>query len=192
VLRYVSVSGGPATPVRTGMFRLPVGMKINLEPKPSCRYSALVLHGVKGCSKRSQVGSGTAVLDGRPAGLGYPLHAKVRVFSAMVDAFQSPGFGPKPRLLAYAFAPRANVFVPLGGGHGLPIANGQISAPPGVGIAELRITLRSMRWPKAEGGTPLVQAPTRCAGSWRFAADFTFVRFGPHLVASDDVPCRAQ
>lgn len=192
VLRYVSVSGGPTTPVRVGMFRLPAGMKVNLEPKPSCRYSALALHGLKGCSKRSQVGSGTAILDGRPAGLGYPLHAKVRIFSAMIDSFQLPGFRPRSRLLAYAIAPGADVFLPLGGGHGLGFAMGATSAPPGVGTAELRITLRSMRWSKAQGGKPLVQAPTRCAGTWSFAADFTFVRFGPHLVASDEVPCRAQ
>jgi hypothetical protein len=191
VLRYGSVSGGPATPIRTGMVRLPAGMKVNLEPKPSCRYSTLALHGLKGCSKRSQVGSGTAILDGRPAGLGYPLHAKVRVFSALVDAFQLPGFRPRSRLIAYAFAPGADVFLPLGG-HGLDFAQGAVSAPRGVGMPELRITLRSMRWSKAQGGKPLVQAPTRCAGTWSFAADFTFVRFGPHLVASDEVPCRAQ
>jgi hypothetical protein len=64
------------------------------------------------------------------------------------------------------------------------------TVPFGVGIEQLAVTFRSMRWPRAEGGKPLIQAPTRCAGSWRFTTDMTFVRFGPHLDAIDDVPCR--
>jgi hypothetical protein len=199
-LRYTSVSGAPTTQYRTAGFQLPSGMDVNLEPKPTCRYSALLSHGVRGCPERTQVGSGTAILDGRPAGLGYPLPAKVRVFSALVDVSfgnppRRPGSRPKPRLIIYAFAPGADVFVPVVPAHmphfrGLGITNDKTSMPLGITIEELRMTLRHMRWPKTEGGKPLVQAPTTCTGSWRFAADYTFARFGPHLVASDDVPCR--
>jgi hypothetical protein len=191
-VRLTSVSGAPTTPVRTAVFGFPTGMDVNLEPKPTCRYSDLRLRGVKGCTKRAQVGSGTAILDGRPAGEAYPLRAKVHVFSAVLDTPLR-----QPRLIVYAFASRAEVLFPLvparmGHFRGLFVGGERFSAPAGVTIEELRITLRSMRWPKAEGGEPLVRAPTRCAGSWRFTADYTFVRFGPHLVANDDVPCRAQ
>jgi hypothetical protein len=192
-LRHTSASGGPATRLRTGALHLPSGMDVNLEPKPTCRLSALLLHGVRGCATRAQVGAGTAVLDGRPAGRGYPLRAKVRVFSALVDVPPPPpGFRVRPALIIYAFAPGADVFLPFGHPPSRPnwlgIGPGPTTIPLGINIEDLRVTLRAIRWPKAEGGKPLVQAPTRCTGAWHFSADVALAIGG--LVATDDVPCR--
>jgi hypothetical protein len=195
-VRHTSVSGGPASALRTATFDLPAGMNVNLEPRTACRVSALVLHGARGCPARSQVGSGTAVLDARPAGRGYPLRAKVRVFSAVLDVPPPPpGVRPARRgsLVIYAFAPRAAVFLPFSHPGPRPTwlglsGSGFTMPSSGVGVEELSVTLRAMRWPKAEGGKPLVQAPTRCAGAWHFSVDFAF--FGSGLTATDDVPCR--
>jgi hypothetical protein len=189
-LRHTAVSGAPATPPRLFGFDLPRGMNVTLEPRPKCRWTRLLQRGLTGCSKRSQVGAGTAVLDGRPAGRGYPLPAKVRVFSALMDE-HPPGFRAFPVLAVYAVAPGAEVFIRMGVGSrdASDVGASATTVPYGVGIEQLDLTFRRMRWPQAEGGKPFIQAPTRCAGSWRFTADMTFVRFGPHLVATDDVPC---
>jgi len=192
-VRHTSVSGAPATPPRLFGFDLPSGMNVNLEPRPKCRWSRLLDRGLNGCPKPSRVGAGTAVLDGRPAGRGYPLTAKVHVLSTLMDV-HPPGFPAFPVLAVYASAPGAEVFTAFGVGSrdrsGMGVNSASTSVPFGVAIEQLAVTFRSVRWPRAEGGKPLIQAPTRCAGSWRFTADMTFIRFGPHLVAIDDVPCR--
>jgi hypothetical protein len=178
---------------------LPTGMNVNLEPRPKCRLSALVLHGVNGCSRQSRIGAGTAVLDGRAAGRGYPLRARVRVFSALWDVPPPPPGFPSPHVfVAYASAPDAGLFIGMGNNprfdrSALGVYGGGIlGMPVGMAVEELNLTFRSMRWPRAEGAKPLIQAPTRCTSSWRFTAAYQFVRFGPRLTATDDVPCREK
>jgi hypothetical protein len=58
------VSGGPATPPRLQAYDLPTGMNVNLERRPKCRWTRLLL-GLSGCPKRSRVGS--LVLERRRA-----------------------------------------------------------------------------------------------------------------------------
>jgi hypothetical protein len=195
-LRLTSTTSGTASAIRTGWWDLPPGMNVNPGPKPSCRLSALILHRSRGCSKRWQVGSGSAVLDGRPAGLGYPLAAKVRVLSGIVDVPPPPkGFKPLQALIIYAFAPGADVLIPVAPNlvvnpSSLFMSNSRATIPPGVGIEDLKFRIRSMRWPKRAGGKPLIQAPTKCAGSWRFTANMAFATTG--LSPTDDVPCSTR
>jgi hypothetical protein len=194
-LRYRSVSGTPTPPLLAGALDLPVDMNVNLEPRPRCRLSMLLARGLAGCPGRSRVGWGTAVLDARPAGGGYPLNADVRVLSAIVDVPPPiPPLRPAKYLVIYAFAPTAEAFIPVYpdslNRSGLVIPSTRTTIPEGVQIEQLSVTFRRMRWPRSEGGKPLIQAPTSCAGSWDFAAYvWPGSVGGPELDASDEVPC---
>jgi hypothetical protein len=73
---------------------------------------------------------------------------------------------------------------------GLATTNVQFAIPGGVEFEDLSMTFRTMRWPRSEGGRPLIQAPTDCSGTWHFTASVRPGAFGgPELDASDDVPC---
>jgi hypothetical protein len=190
-VRHSSESSVPATAATVPLFDLPDGMDVNLDPHPACRWSAVLVRGASGCVRRSQVGTGAAIIDGRPAGRGYPLQARVRVYSAVLDQPPPPrGFRPLSVLLVYAHAPGADVFIPyypnrVRNPSALIPQNALTSVPFGIGLLDLRLSLRSVRWPKRKGGKPLVAAPTRCTGSWHFS-----VRLPSDLTATDDVPCR--
>jgi hypothetical protein len=190
ILRHSSVSSAPTTVRTAPVFDLPDGMNVNLDPTPACRWSAVLDRGVNGCGRRSRVGSGTAVLDGRPAGRGYPLQAKVRVYSAVRDQPPPPrGMRALRVLLVYAHAPGAELFIPyfpnqIRNPSGLLPQNALISVPFGIGLLDLRLRLHRVRWPQRKGGKPLFAAPTRCRGAWRFSVSVA------RLEATDDVPCR--
>lgn len=171
--------------------QLPRGMRFDSRALPQCRESAF-FPGLDrplnpaACPRRSIVGSGTAVADGRPA-IPQPVTVPARIFNAVVEYdVNLQRIPPRPGLLVYA-APVDTYFVVEIDGSRLTVPLG---TPPAGQQAPVTLTGLRVRVPRRRGqdGSPFVRAPRACRRSWAFSETYSLA--GNPLTARDTVRCR--
>jgi hypothetical protein len=182
----------PQFDVKRITITLPGGFRINTSAFPRCKVSAVPATGVA-CPKDTEVGSGSATADARPA-LADLISAKVLGYAGIDDEdVQGNPKTPRPALLVTADAIVGGVTVQS-------LFVGDIKAnklildfAPGSGGAQgpyvirtLKLALRNLT---GKGGVPLVQASTRCSGTWTFKQTTAFSD-GTSVTATDSVPCK--
>jgi hypothetical protein len=195
VQKLTTASGQrPQEDVKRVTIKLPRGFRINVRAFRRCRMSTyIVADSISACPRKSFAGTGWGTVDARPA-IPQLIQAKIRAFAGIadVDATGNPQTG-EPALLIVAESRIGNVNARSL--YALKIRGRRLSIDFTAGtaggsgspyiISEIGLKLRDVR---GRRGRPLVQTPTRCTGSWRFAQ--TTKLFGGRSVrARDDVPC---
>jgi hypothetical protein len=183
----------PQADVKRITITSPGGFRINTSAFPRCKVSAVPASGVA-CPKDTEVGSGSATVDARPL-LPNLIGAKVLGYAGIDDVdFQGHPQTPKPALLVTADASVAGVTVSVLIPADIKANKLVVDLSPGSGggaqqpyfIRTLKLALRNLT---GKGGVPLVQASTRCSGTWTFKQTTAFSD-GTSVTATDSVPCK--
>jgi hypothetical protein len=169
-------------PLRGMVVHLPAGLGIHLQGVARCSRARLQSRGAAGCSSRSRVGHGQAVLE---------VHAGSQTVpeEATVSAFRGPDLGGRPSLLIYGKGDTpldestisTGVLRPDRAPYGSQL---RVSIPPiptlvyepDASILSMSLTIgRAAGAPKARAGAGEITVPHRCPrGGFPFAAEFTF------------------
>jgi hypothetical protein len=184
----------PTADVRRITLTSPGGFRVNTAAFPQCKLSTVPDHGVA-CPKDTEVGFGTATADARPL-LPNLIGAEVLGYAGIddLDLHGNPQT-PKPALLVTADARVAGVTVSALFPADIKANKLVVDLPAGSGggaqqpyiIRTLKLALRNLT---GKGGVPLVQASTRCSGTWTFKQTTAFSD-GTSVTAKDTVPCKA-
>jgi hypothetical protein len=183
-----TVSGNPAlTALRSVVLKGPLGFRINSRNSPRCLVSEFFRSSGR-CPRRSSVGTGTIILDLRPA-VAQPFAVATQLFNATndVNAANQPRSRPLPGLFIVA---------------GLFGVSLDIRRPPTL-LTEIRrpradIVGRPIRYSRVDvslggssrRGVPYLQRAASCPrnGRWRFRTTWRYWD-GPTLTATHDVRC---
>jgi hypothetical protein len=177
---------------RTLEVRLPKGFRINNKRFPSCSPTHLQRSGAEGCPPESVIGSGSAIIDGRPL-----LPNFIRTTGTVI--VNSRDFSGKPIIVGWTKGLGTSVANVLWLRHGPPgfgptfVAAPGPPTPPAPEDHSYSVTSFSVKFPDKSRlvhgrRVHLIEAPTSCHGSWLFEQVTTTYR-GEKLVATDRVPC---
>ena len=190
-------------PLRKVVIRLSKGGTYNGKLFPKCKAANLLSKGRKGCSSKSQIGSGTSTASAKPI---------IDLVNAKLYLFNGELQGGKPSVIIYAIPDISSPLTVTGTVEKKPTtscANGQgqcdyniifnvpdiptlPNAPPASVLTVNTTTKKMFIKKKKKGKTvkiPLVGTPTVCKGTW--VADST-VNFadGQTATAVDSAPCK--
>jgi hypothetical protein len=176
-------------------FTEPKGVVLNSSAAPSCRESAVINANGNAsvCPPRSQVGTGTVVVNGRPA-IPTLINGAVTVYNGVDDG----GYGGFPKgsheLILYV---KTSVGVnTVAYFHVAKAANGQLklvapfTKPAKPGLVPGIVTLQSLDLTIASSSKkPYLSNPGTCPGSWIYSITVTNWFNQPSITARDQVTC---
>jgi hypothetical protein len=160
---------------------LPAGLGFDLRGVATCAASRLRRYGARGCSQRSLIGRGLALLEAQAGSQPIPEEATIW-------AFRGPDRGGRPSLeiLGQGETPLAQraIAVATLSGDGRPYGSKlTVSIPPiptlvyepNASIVSFSLTIGGEAGPRAHAAAAAVTVPHRCRpGGFPFAASFAF------------------
>ena len=178
----------------------PKGMKLHPSSAPVCKFSDMVKQDANGqqageaaCPAGSQVGTGTATADARPA-IPDPLPATVKLFNGLDDV-NLDGTPRDPGIPAVILFAKTSIGVTSTLPFDILSNKLQLDFPaPQPGQAQIyHIQTVDISLPNRGGSKAYVTVPNTCPKSrkWRFSMDITNYD-GPTAAATHDVRCRKR
>jgi hypothetical protein len=173
---------GVPAPLRGIVIHLPAGLTVDLRETAVCEPSRLRSRGASGCSSKSLVGRGHALMQVHAGSLINPEEATVSVY-------RGPNRGSHQTLevLSQGETPldestvSTGVLTPDGGRYGLKLTLSIPAIPtlelePDASFASLSLTIGGIdHSPRAHAAAGSITVPRSCpAAGFPFAADFTF------------------
>lgn len=172
------------SPVRHMRISFPAGARVNLDAFRSCSQAQAT---AARCPAGSQIGSGDSIADLA----GTPIDAAVRIFSGPRSGANQTAWVRIVALTTVVFVFKATIHK-TSGVYGYvmdldipPVLDSM--QPGGVPITRLTTTLGGYGRLKGRR-VPLVTAPTRCAGGWRFQAIFRYAD-GSSVTKNSQISC---
>ncbi len=170
------------------------GFKENGKLFPACKINPTAL---TKCAKSTQIGTGTAEAELPGSGGGAPTFVPAKLI-----AYNGKPFGGSAPTIIFTALLNGKPSTELdftvkqqaSGPYGLAFTEIQFpgSGPATFGISKFSVTIPDRTvTQKAHGKSVkvhLIEAPTKCTGSWKFAQINTFST-APPLVATDSQPC---
>lgn len=179
-----SDDGTMPVPVRHMRIAFPAGAGVNLGAFRTCSQAQVT---AARCPASAQIGSGSSSADLA----GSPIEATVRVYNGPRAGSRQTAWIRVVALTTIVFVFKATI-QKTGGRYGYVM---DLDIPPiltdmqpgGVPITRLTTTLGG--YGRSHGRrVPLVTAPTRCSGGWRFQAAFTYAD-GSKITRSSQISC---
>jgi hypothetical protein len=176
---------GKPSPVVKTVVKLPKGMKLGYKDFATCDPKKLEKSGVKGCSKKSQVGKGTLTADGRPV-VETPVQGTVTAFN-----------GTNRRYLLYVIPELSSPIVIVGKLSGLTLTLDVPLVPtlpgqPNATLTKFQIKTGGTVTKRKKGKKRKIaylQNPKKCpAGGHEWTFEFTYEN-GEKLTPKDKAPC---
>jgi hypothetical protein len=176
---------GKPSPVVKTVVKLPKGTKLGYKDFATCDPNKLERSGVKGCSKKSQVGKGTLTADGRPV-VEAPVQGSVTAFN-----------GTNRRYLLYVIPELSSPIVIVGKLRGTTLSLDVPLVPtlpgqPNATLTKFQIKTGGTVKKKKRGKrvkVAYIQNPKRCpAGGYEWTFEFTYEN-GEKLAPKDKAPC---
>jgi hypothetical protein len=176
---------GKASPVFNTVVNLPKGTKLGYKDFPTCNPANLERSGVRGCSKKSQVGKGTLTADGRPV-VEAPVQGTVTAFN-----------GTNRRYLLHVIPELSSPLVLVGKLSGskltIPVpAVPTLPGQPNATLTKFQVNTGGTVTKRKRGKRKKInylQNPSRCPrGGFEWKFDFTYEN-GEKLSPIDKVPC---
>jgi hypothetical protein len=176
---------GKPSPVVKTVVTLPRGMKLGYKDFATCTPEKLERSGVRGCSRKSQVGKGTLTADGRPV-VDAPVQGTVTAFN-----------GTNRRYLLYVIPELSSPLVIIGKLSGRTLSLDVPLVPTLPGQPNATLTKFQIK----TGGTvtkrkrgkrrkiAYLQNPSKCpSGGYEWTFEFTYEN-GEKLTPKDKAPC---
>lgn len=181
---------GKASPVFNTLVTLPKGMKLGYKDFPKCDPLKLERSGLEGCSKKTRVGKGSLVADGRPVVDG-PVNGTVTAFNGTIK-------NGKGRYLLYVIPELSSPLVLVGtlNGNKLNIPVPPVPTLPGqpnATLTKFKLTTGGkikVKKGKKKKTVNFLTNPKKCPSAgyaWTFQFSYENLE---RLVPTDNVPCK--
>jgi hypothetical protein len=180
--RFSGGTEGVPAPLRGMVVHLPSGLIVNLRGVGVCPPSRLRSSGASGCSSKSVLGRGHALMEVHAGSLAVPE-------STIVSVYRGPNQGSHQALEIFSQGETpldqstiaTGVLIPDGGQYGTKLTVSVPAIPtlvlePDASFVSLSLTLGGVRHtPRAHAAAGSIRVPRSCpAAGFPFAADFTF------------------